>query len=183
MMPIGKGAKRSTEDIQLSRYACYLIVMNADPNKEIVALGQTYFAVQTRRQELTNQYEALDEEQKRLYLREEMSIHNRQLADTAREAGVETSKDFAVFQDSGYMGLYNGLKAQDIGARKELSDKQHILDHMGSDELVANMFRASQAKQKLQKDQTKGKEAASRTHQEVGQKVRKAIEEIGGTMP
>jgi DNA-damage-inducible protein D len=183
MIAAGKGAQRKIEDYALSRYACYLIVQNADPSKPIVALGQTYFAVQTRRQELADQYAALTEEQKRLILRDEMSVHNRRLAEAAQEAGVIEASDFAIFQDHGYAGLYGGLRAKDIHARKGLSPNQHILDHMGSDELIANLFRASQTKQKLEREQVKDKGKANRTHFEVGREVRATIERLGGTMP
>jgi len=183
MVKLGSKAQRKVEDIQLSRYACYLIVQNADPAKEIVALGQTYFAVQTRRQEVADELAALPEDQRRLVLRAEISIHNSQLAETAKDVGVVESKDFAIFQDHGYMGLYGGLKAKDIHGRKGLKKSQHILDHMGSDELVANLFRASQTRQKLEREEVKGKAQANRTHHEVGKEVRDTIKRLGGTMP
>ena len=183
MIDVGKGAKREVEDVLLSRYGAYITVQNSDPEKEIVALGQTYFATQTRRQELTDQWEALPEAQKRLTLRGEINVHNTNLAAAARQSGVVQPKDFAIFQYHGYMGLYGGLKAADIQTRKGLGNNQHILDYMGSDELAANIFRASQTKQKLERDKIKGKENANRTHFEVGKKVRETIEELGGTMP
>jgi DNA-damage-inducible protein D len=183
MVPIGSGAQRRIEDFQLSRYACYLIVQNADPAKEIVALGQTYFAVQTRRAELADELAELTEDQKRLYLRGQVSQHNVKLAAAARDAGVIEARDFAIFQDHGYMGLYGGLRARDIAARKGLEPKQHILDHMGSEELAANLFRATQTEAKLRREHIMGKEAANRTHFEVGRKVRQTIAELGGTMP
>ena len=139
MVEIGSNAKREIEDIALSRYACYLIVMNGDPRKEIIALGQTYFAVKTRQQELIEDYDRLSEEQKRLAIRNEMKRHNSALANAAQEAGVKQPIDFAIFQNYGYMGLYNGLKAQDIKARKGLKKNQDILDFMGSTELGGTM--------------------------------------------
>jgi DNA-damage-inducible protein D len=180
MIEIGKGALREIPTVNLSRYACYLIIQNADPTKDIVAKGQTYFAVQTRRQELAD--ENLESE-RRLMLRQEMKTHNVKLAGAAQEAGVVGSKDYAIFQNHGYMGLYGGLSAQDIHHRKGLKKNQHILDHMGSTELAANLFRATQTEEKLRRDNIKGKEQANRTHRQVGQKVRKTIQELGGTMP
>jgi DNA-damage-inducible protein D len=183
MIETGKGAKRRFDTVILSRYACYLIVQNSDPSKPIVALGQTYFAVQTRRQELADELAALPEDQKRLILRAEMSVHNRQLAEAAQEAGVVEALDFAIFQDHGYMGLYGGLKAKDIHARKELRKDQQILDHMGSEELADNIFRAAQTDAKLRRENIQGKEEANLTHHEMGRKVREFIKDVGGTMP
>jgi DNA-damage-inducible protein D len=183
MITIGKGGRREIDDVLLSRYACYLVVQNADPSKEIVALGQTYFAVQTRRQEQADEMAGLTEAQKRLYLRGQLSDHNRQLAAAASQAGVVQGIDFAVFQDHGYMGLYGGLRARDIHSRKGLKKSHSILDHMGSTELAANLFRATQTEEKLRRDGVQGKDAANRTHFEVGRKVRETIEELGGTMP
>ncbi len=180
MIEVGKGAKRPTKSVYLSRYACYLIVQNADPGKEIVALGQTYFAVQARKQELTEQ--AIEDE-RRLLLREEMRLHNVKLADAAKDAGVIEPKDYAIFQNHGYMGLYGGLKAQEIHRRKSLKKSQQILDHMGSTELAANLFRATQAEEKLRREKITGKAKANKAHQEVGAKVRQTIKELGGTMP
>ena len=180
---VGSGAKRSVEDVHLSRYACYLIVQNADPSKEIVALGQTYFALQTRRAEVANEMAALSEDQKRLFLRGQLADHNRQLAAAANEAGVIEPADFAVFQDHGYMGLYGGLRSKDIHTRKGLKKSQRILDHMGSTELAANLFRATQAEDKLRREGIKGKAKANQTHYEVGREVRATIERIGGDMP
>lgn len=180
MIEIGKGGRRPVETICLSRYACYLIVQNADPSKEIVALGQTYFAIQTRRQELTDE---ATEEERRLLLREEMKLHNVRLASTAKSAGVVAPKDYAIFQDHGYKGLYGGLTARDIHEHRGLKKGQQILDHMGSTELAANLFRATQTEEKLRRDRVTGKERANRTHLEVGAKVRKTIQELGGTMP
>jgi DNA-damage-inducible protein D len=182
---IGSGAKRTVEDFHLSRYACYLIIQNADPSKEIVALGQTYFAIQTRRQEVSDAeaLAALSEDQRRLLLRERMADHNTELAAAAQGAGVVTTRDFAIFQDHGYMGLYGGLRARDIHQRKGLAGRQQILDHMGSTELAANLFRATQAADKIRREGVIGKEAANQTHYHVGQVVRKTIAELGGTMP
>lgn len=186
MIEIGKGGKRSVESVKLSRYACYLIVQNADPSKEVVALGQTYFAVQTRIAEIKqmDEYNRLTtEEERRLFLRGEMTQHNIQLADAAKIAGVVEPIEFAIFQDHGYKGLYGGLGAKDIHTRKGLKKSQKILDHMGSTELAANLFRATQAEEKLRRENIKGKTEANHTHYEVGVKVRKTIEELGGTMP
>ena len=180
MVSIGSGAERSVKTILLSRYACYLVIQNADPKKEIVAHGQTYFAIQTRRQELADDR---IEEERRLLLREEIRRHNTQLADAAKDAGVIKPIDYAIFQNHGYMGLYGGLKQEDIHRRKGLKKSHKILDHMGSTELAANLFRATQAEEKLRRDEVKGKEAANRTHREVGAKVRQTIRELGGTMP
>lgn len=180
MIEIGKGGQRPVQSIYMSRYACYLIIQNADPGKDIVALGQTYFAVQTRRQELADED---TEKERRLLLREEIRTHNTRLAGTARNAGVVKSSDYAVFQNHGYMGLYGGLTAQDIHHRKGLKKSQQILDHMGSTELAANLFRATQTEEKLRRENIKGKDKANRTHREVGAKIRKTIGELGGTMP
>ena len=184
MVDIGSGAKRNIEDVKLSRYACYLIVQNADPAKEIVALGQTYFAVQTRRQELSDEFGKFEsDEEKRLFLRQQMKEHNRYLASAAKEAGVVKSLDYAIFQDHGYKGLYGGLGQVDIHRRKGLKKGQKILDHMGSTELAANLFRATQTEDKLRRENIKGKDKANQTHFEVGKKVRQTIKELGGTMP
>lgn len=146
MVKLGSGSQRKVEDYHLSRYACYLLIQNADPSKPIVALGQTYFAVQTRRQELADELAILPEDQLRLLRRSQMNIYNNQLAQAAQHAGVIESIDFAIFTDHGYKGLYGGLGAKDIHTRKGLKKNQQILDHMGSDELAANIFRASQTK-------------------------------------
>jgi len=180
MVAIGSGAERPVKTILLSRYACYLAIQNADPKKEIVAHGQTYFAIQTRRQELADEN---IEENRRVLLREEMRRHNVQLADAAKDAGVIKPMDYAIFQNHGYMGLYGGLKQEAIHRRKGLKKSQKILDHMGSTELAANLFRATQAEEKLRREEVKGKDAANRTHREVGAKVRQTIRELGGTMP
>lgn len=180
MVEIGSGASREIKVMLLSRYACYLVIQNADPNKEIVAQGQTYFAIQTRRQELADER---GEDERRVLLRGEIRRHNVQLADAAKGAGVIEPIDYAIFQNHGYMGLYGGLKQDDIHRRKGLKKSQKILDHMGSTELAANLFRATQAEEKLRRDEVKGKDAANRTHREVGAKVRQTIRELGGTMP
>ena len=186
MVEIGSGAQRTIEDYQLSLYACYLIVQNSDPAKPVVALGQTYFAVQTRRQELIEQddYKNLkSEEERRVFLRHQLRIHNKKLAGAAKKAGVITPVDYAVFQDHGYQGLYGGLRVSDIHSRKRLKKGQQILDYMGSTELAANLFRATQTEEKIKRDGTRGKAMADQTHFEVGKKVRKTIRELGGTMP
>lgn len=183
MVEIGSGAHRKLRSYKLSRYACYLIAMNGDPSKEVIALAQTYFAVKTRQQELIEDYEQLTEDQKRLSIRREMIEHNKSLAEAAQNAGVVTSQDFAIFQNKGYQGLYGGLGAKEIHARKKLKKNQNILDHMGSTELAANLFRATQTDEKLRRENIVGKESANRTHYEVGKKVRQTIRELGGTMP
>jgi len=183
MVELGSGAKREIEDIELSRYACYLIVMNGDSRKEVIAVGQTYFAVKTRQQELIEDYENLSEDQKRLAIRNEMKIHNKSLAEAAQNAGVINPKDYAVFQNKGYQGLYGDMGAKEIHTRKGLKKSQQILDHMGSIELAANLFRATQTDEKLRRENIQGKEKAGRTHYEVGKKVRETIHELGGTMP
>jgi DNA-damage-inducible protein D len=185
MVDIGSGAKRQIPDVRLSRYACYLIVQNGDPSKPVIANGQTYFAVQTRRQELgdAERYAGLPEDERRLMLRDELAKHNRDLAAVARQAGVETGLDYAIFQDHGYKGLYGGLGAKEIHARKGLKKSHKILDHMGSTELAANLFRATQTEEKLRRDKVRAKQHANQTHHDVGAKVRQTIKDLGGTMP
>lgn len=186
MIVIGKGGERQVDSVKLSRYACYLIVQNADPSKTIVAQGQTYFAIQTRIaevQQMKEYQELTSEEEKRLFLRSELLQHNSQLASTAKDAGVIDSRDYAIFQNYGYQGLYGGMTAKDIHARKGLKKSQKILDHMGSTELAANLFRATQTEEKLKRENIKGKQKANMTHYEVGAKVRQTIKELGGTMP
>ena len=185
MVDIGSGARREIEDVRLSRYACYLIVQNGDPSKSVIANGQTYFALQTRRQELADdaRFARLSEDDKRLAIRNELATHNKHLAAAAKDAGVLTSLDYAIFQDHGYRGLYGGLGAKDIHARKGLKKSQKILDHMGSTELAANLFRATQTEEKLKRDRVRGKQRANQTHHDVGKKVRETIHELGGTMP
>ena len=185
MVDIGSGAKRQIADMRLSRYACYLIVQNGDPSKPVIANGQSYFALQTRRQELSDNetFARLSENDKRLAIRNELAEHNKHLAAAAKDAGVETPLDYAIFQDHGYKGLYGGRGAKDIHAIKGLKKSQKILDHMGSTELAANLFRATQTEEKLRRDKVRGKQKANQTHFEVGKKVRQTIDELGGTMP
>lgn len=185
MVEIGSRAKRPIADIHLSRYACYLIVQNGDPSKLVIANGQTYFALQTRRQELRDDetFARLSEDEKRLAIRNELAEHNKHLAAAAKDAGVDTPLDYAIFQDHGYKGLYGGKGAKDIHVIKGLKKSQKILDHMGSTELAANMFRATQTEDKLRRDEVQGKRQANQTHFEVGKKVRQTIQELGGTMP
>ena len=186
MVEIGSGAERSVDSVKLSRYACYLIVQNADQSKTIVAQGQTYFAIQTRIAEVQqmSEYQTLtDEEEKRLFLRTEMLKHNSLLASAAKDAGVIDNRDYAIFQNWGYKGLYGGMTANDIHLCKGLKKSQKILDHMGSTELAANLFRATQTEEKLRRENIKGKQHANKTHYEVGAKVRQTIKELGGTMP
>lgn len=183
MVQIGSGAERQVDSVRMSRYGCYLTVQNADPNKTIVAQAQTYFAVQTRRAEKLLDSSFSEEDEKRLMLRGEMKKHNKRLASAAKDAGVLTNKDYGIFQNAGYEGLYGGLDKQAIHQRKRLTKNQEILDHMGSTELAANLFRATQTEEKLRRDNIHGKANANRTHFEVGEKVRQTIKELGGTMP
>lgn len=164
MVNVGSGAEREIQDYELSRYACYLIVQNADPRKKVVALGQTYFAVKTRQQELIDNYDNLDEDQKRLAIRNEMREHNKMLVAAAKDAGVKTPLEYAIFQNHGYMGLYNGMKAKDIQKHKGLKDGQNILDYMGHEELAANLFRATQAEAKLKRENIQGKNNANQEY-------------------
>jgi len=177
MVTLGSGAKRRIDNFHLSRYACYLIVQNADPEKPIVALGQTYFAAQTRQAELA-------EDAERVYLRDQVSEHNKTLAASAYEAGVVTQSDFAIFTDHGYMGLYNGERARDIAARKGLKRGQPILDWMDTEELADNLFRQVQAEARIRRTGAASREEANRIHRQVGQQVRRfIIEELEGTPP
>ncbi len=183
MVDIGSGAERKVNDIQLSRYACYLIMQNGDPRKEVIAIGQTYFAVKTRQQEIIENYDILTENQKRLAIRNEIIAHNKALAEAAKQAGITEPMEYAVFQNWGYKGLYGGMDMRAIHKHKGLKKSQKILDHMGSTELAANLFRATQTEEKLRREQVQGKTEANRTHYEVGKKVRETIQELGGTMP
>lgn len=187
MVQIGSGADRELDSLKLSRLACYIAVQNADPTKPNVAMGQAYFAIKTRQKELLEEEEKRliqsEEDSKRLLLREQMREHNKQLADAAKGAGVNEPIDYAIFQNFGYKGLYGGLDKQAIHKRKGLKKSQDILDHMGSTELAANLFRATQTEEKLRRENIKGKQNANKTHFEVGQKVRQTIKELGGTMP
>ncbi len=179
MVKLGSKAEREVRDYYLSRFACYLIAQNGDPRKPAIASAQAYFAVSTRQHELHQLY---DEQQKRLQLRERVSENNRKLAEAAHQAGV-LSRSFGEFQNAGYEGLYGGLDAEGIKARKQLGKSEEVLDHMGRAELAANDFRITQTEEKLRREQIIGQARAIATHHEVGKKVREAIQEIGGTMP
>jgi DNA-damage-inducible protein D len=186
MVALGSGAQRQIRDFHLSRYGCYLVVQNADPSKEIVALGQTYFAVQTRRQEMADELAGLTGAQRRLYLRGEVALHNHQITEALAATIPETitARDYAAFHDHGYRGLYNGETARDIAARKGLKRGQHILDYMGTEELADNLFRQVQAEARLQREGVTNKHEANRVHHEVGTQVRRfIIEDLGGTPP
>ena len=185
MVVIGSGAQRQQTDFHLSRYACYLIVQNGDPNKNVIAAGQTYFAVQTRRQELqdTETFRQLSEDKQRLLLRGQIRTHNSDLAAAAKDASEEQPLEYGGFQNNGNKGPYGGLDNQGIHKRKGLKKSQKILDHMNASELAANLFRATQTEEKLRRDHIKGKTQANQAHFEVGRKVRQTIAELGGTMP
>lgn len=177
MVDLGSGAQREFPSYKLSRYACYLIAQNGDPRKVEIAKAQTYFAIKTRQKEMED---LLVEDNKRVCLRDEMKEHNKNLASTAKHAGVT---NYANFQDYGYMGLYGGLRQKDIKNKKGLTDKNSILDHMGSEELAANLFRATQTDAKIKRENISGQMNASLAHKEVGEKVRNTIKSLGGTMP
>ena len=183
MVPIGSTAKRKTADFHLSRYACYLIVQNGDPRKPQIATGQAYFAIQTYRQELNDRYGQLAEDKKRLLLRGDIRQMNQLLVEAARAAGVITSEEYAIFQNRGYQGLYGGLSVMDIHTRKKLSKRDKILDFMGSEEMIANLFRVSQTQSKIRRENIRGKELASHAHFTVGLEVREAIMRLGGILP
>lgn len=180
MVETGKDMYREITDYKLSRYACYLIVQNGDPRKEVIALGQSYFAIKTRQQELNEEFDRLNEDQKRIAIRQEIKHHNRSLNESAHNAGVT---NFGRFHNSGYMGLYGGLTVSDIRKIKDLTSKQDILDYMGSTELAANLFRATQTDEKLRREKIKGEELANSTHYDVGKKVRQTMKELGNRMP
>ena len=177
MVEIGSGAKREQKDYKLTRYACYLVAQNANPRLKIVALAQTYFAIQTRKQEISEKaYGLLTEDEKRFYQRDLTRKGNYSLNQTAKNAGV---KNFDKFHNSGYKGLYNGETADDIAKRKGLRYREDILDNMGSEELAANLFRITQTESRLKRDKVDTEDKACDTHNKIGKIVRKAIEQAG----
>ncbi|MCL2100379.1 MAG: DNA damage-inducible protein D [Fibromonadales bacterium] len=183
LVEIGSETKREVNDMRLTRFACYLIVMNGDPRKEAIAHGQMYFAVKTRQQEVQELYNRLDEDGKRLFLRSDIKQKNMLLYEVAKRAGIQTIYEYAAFTDKGYMGLYGGLKASDIAKRKCIGKNKEILDYMGSVELAANLFRITQTEDALTKNNITNKVTAGKIHYRIGREVRGAIERIGGTMP
>ena len=181
MISIAKGAQRKIPDYKLSRYACYLIVQNCNPRIKIIALAQTYFAIQTRKQELSEkEYSELSEDEKRIYRRNQARRGNYNLNKTAVKSGV---KDLARFHNAGYKGLYNGETADDIFKRKKLRYREDILDNMCSEELADNIFRIAQTEAKLKRDNVDNEYTANSVHYEIGKIVRNAIKKAGGTMP
>ena len=183
MITLAKGAQRKVIDYRLTRYACYLIVMNGDPRKEVIALGQTYFAVKTRQQELAELYDRLSEDEKRLFIRGDIKQKNMLLAEAAHKAGIITNQEYATFQDAGYRGLYGGMTARDIAEHKGLTNGEEILDYMGGEELAANLFRITQTEAKMRREGTSTPTEANAAHYQVGKAVRETIAGLGGTMP
>ena len=181
MVQIGSGAERKQKDYKLTRYACYLIAQNGDSRKKVIALAQTYFAIQTRKQEISEkEYSLLTEDEKRFYQRNLTRKGNYSLNQTAKNAGV---KNFDKFHNSGYKGLYNGETADDIAKRKGLRYREDILDNMGSEELAANLFRITQTESKLKRDNISTEKEANKTHYNIGKNIREVIAKNGGTMP
>jgi DNA-damage-inducible protein D len=183
MVNIGSGTQRNVKDFKLTRYACYLIMQNGDPRKEIIALGQTYFAIQTRRAEVGDTFNQLDENNKRLVVRGNIKQWNQLLAEAAHNAGVLTDEEYAIFQNAEYKGLYGGMTVADIHAKKGLKPDEKILDFMGSTELISNLFRISQTEEKLRIEEVSNPAEANNMHYEVAEKICNAIKEMGATLP